>query len=106
MSFMIAPRKLKNLDMVKTLPTINIFSSDSIKGWTLIRKVCMEYGKGYSLRVQGIFSCLGLWILFQLVLLILFYFKKINLPPAFEYQSYTDCAMTLLLIFSLLVTGA
>lgn len=48
---MISPRKLKNLDMVKTLPTINIFNSGTMKGWTLIRKVCMEYGKGYSLRI-------------------------------------------------------
>lgn len=48
---MIAPRKLKNLDMNKILPTINIFNSGTMKGWTLIRKVCMEYGKGFSLRV-------------------------------------------------------
>jgi len=48
---MIAPRKLRDLDMKKLYPTVNIFRGKSLKGWYLLRKVVMEYGKPYSLRI-------------------------------------------------------
>jgi hypothetical protein len=36
----------------KILPTINFLDSYSIKSWCELRKVAMDYGKQYMLRVQ------------------------------------------------------
>ncbi|EAS07555.2 transmembrane protein, putative (macronuclear) [Tetrahymena thermophila SB210] len=107
LSFMIAPRKLKNLDMEKILPTIDIFNSYTIKGWTLIRKVCMEYGKAYSLRVQGLFTFLGIWIIGSIIILVLDAFKIVTtFERIFLVQLYVDTIVSLFLVFALIVAGA
>ncbi|KAL4434726.1 hypothetical protein ABPG74_017146 [Tetrahymena malaccensis] len=107
LSFMIAPRKLKNLDMEKILPTVDIFNSYTIKGWTLIRKVCMEYGKAYSLRVQGLYTFLGVWTITSVIILILSAFKIVNsFERIFVVQLYIDTIVSLVLLFAFILVGA
>ncbi|KAL4483557.1 hypothetical protein ABPG72_016838 [Tetrahymena utriculariae] len=107
LSFMIAPRKLKNLDIEKMLPTVDIFNSYTIKGWTLIRKVCMEYGKAYSLRVQGLFTFLGVWLILSISILILSAFKIVtSFERIFIVQLYFDTILSLILVIALMLVGA
>lgn len=42
----------EDLERVKILPTINFLDSYSIKSWCELRKVAMDYGKQFTLRVQ------------------------------------------------------
>ncbi|KAL4483556.1 hypothetical protein ABPG72_016837 [Tetrahymena utriculariae] len=106
LTFMISPNKLRNLEMKKIYPTINIFRSVNLKGWSLMRQVAMEYGKPYLLRVQGFFFYLGFWVAGNLVQIVLGQFGIIPQNAAQMIQNYSDLIFTLTILFAMLITGA
>ncbi|KAL4434725.1 hypothetical protein ABPG74_017145 [Tetrahymena malaccensis] len=106
LTFMISPNKLRQLEMKKIYPTINIFRSVNLKGWSLMRQVAMEYGKPYLLRVQGFYFYLGFWVAGNLSQIVLGQFGIIPQNTAQMIQNYSDLIFTLTILFAMLITGA
>jgi len=52
---MMSPRKMDNFKEAKLFPTIDIFSIEILQGWMNLRKICIEYGKEYFIRIEAIF---------------------------------------------------
>ncbi|EAS07554.2 transmembrane protein, putative (macronuclear) [Tetrahymena thermophila SB210] len=106
LTFMISPNKLRSLEMKKIYPTINIFRSVNLKGWSLMRQVALEYGKPYLLRVQGFYFYLGFWVASNLAQIVLGQFGIILQNTAQLIQNYSDLVFTLGILFGMLITGA
>ena len=80
---MLSPRKLKNFDEIKVVPTINIFYPLVLKGWNLIRKVCQDYGKTFFLRIQCLYGFIFVLCLIEMIVLLLNIANLIYIDHAF-----------------------
>lgn len=47
MAHLISMRRNHQIDPVKILPTINIFNSFSLTGWSILQRVCFDYGQSF-----------------------------------------------------------
>ncbi|KAL4454340.1 hypothetical protein ABPG74_012297 [Tetrahymena malaccensis] len=101
LAFMIAPRKIRNIDHFKIFPTINIFKISTLKAWQYVRQVCLEYGKSYFIRVQALFGLLFIVMLIFITLLGLTIFKIIKLEVCFIVIIISDTSFLIVIILLL-----
>ncbi|KAL4479117.1 hypothetical protein ABPG72_008947 [Tetrahymena utriculariae] len=106
MAFMISPRKLRNIDVKKLFPTINIFKSSNLKAWQLMRHVCQEYGKRYDIRVSANVSGMVLDAIMAVAILILNYTSIFRLEQCFNIILIIETVCVLIVLVHVLYYGA
>ena len=75
MLLILSPRKLINMDLKKYLPTINFICPIQLKGWLITRRVAIEYGKKFLLRIYCTVVLCFISVLFGTIYLLLIVFK-------------------------------
>ncbi|EAS04223.2 transmembrane protein, putative (macronuclear) [Tetrahymena thermophila SB210] len=101
LAFMIAPRKIRNIDHFKIFPTINIFKISTLKAWQYVRQVCLEYGRSYYVRVQAVFGLLFIVMLIFITMLGLAIFKITKLEVCFITIIISDTSFLFIIILML-----
>ncbi|KAL4429727.1 hypothetical protein ABPG74_001413 [Tetrahymena malaccensis] len=95
---MLQVKKL-NLNEKKILPTIDIINPYSLKGWSIMRRICLDYGKQYILRIQAYLTIYFLQIFITSIILMLWILKVYKLDDIYP----VICLFELIVTFSILM---
>ncbi|EAR95280.2 transmembrane protein, putative (macronuclear) [Tetrahymena thermophila SB210] len=106
LSYMLIPRKIGDTNISKVLPTINILKKESLKGWSILRKSIMAYGKSYSLRVEILIAVMALYAFACLLLIVLSYFKVMNINIVIIVEIGFDSILMIIIVCFVLFWGA
>ncbi|KAL4444416.1 hypothetical protein ABPG74_016709 [Tetrahymena malaccensis] len=102
---LISPKKL-NLGIKKLLPTINFTDPYSIKTWSTLRRLFLDYGKAYYLRLEAFISIYVFVAIFSLATLMLWLFDVYALPKNIGVACGFEALMIFFFLFYLLIQGA
>ncbi|KAL4491885.1 hypothetical protein ABPG72_006140 [Tetrahymena utriculariae] len=102
---LISAKKL-NLGVKKLLPTINFTDPYSIKTWSTLRRLFLDYGKAYYLRLEAFISIYVFVAIFSLAALMLWLFNVYALPQNIGVACGFEAFMILFFLFYLLIQGA
>ncbi|KAL4491883.1 hypothetical protein ABPG72_006138 [Tetrahymena utriculariae] len=102
---LLSPKKL-NIGVQKILPTINFTDPYSIKALSTLRRLLLDYGKAYYLRLEAFISIYVFVAVFSLATLILWLFDVYTLPNNIGVACGFESLVILFLLFWLLIQGA
>ncbi|EAS02909.2 transmembrane protein, putative (macronuclear) [Tetrahymena thermophila SB210] len=102
---LLSPKKL-NVGVQKLLPTINFTDPYSIKALSTLRRLLLDYGKAYYLRLEAFISVYVFVAVFSLATLILWLFDVYSLPNNIGVACGFESLVIFFLLFYLLIQGA
>ena len=105
-SYLISPKRTLEYKEIKLLPTINIYNSFNIKAWNYIRKVCLDYGRQFSYRMEVFISLLILYVIIINVFLTLEIFDKIEIESSIKIIFIFDSIFVMIILTVALLCGA
>ena len=75
LSNLLSVRKLEEYETVKKYPTLNIFDPFTLRTWISLRKIFMDFGRKYFLRINLNISIFLIFYAIILIVLLLQYFE-------------------------------
>ncbi|KAL4442385.1 hypothetical protein ABPG74_005726 [Tetrahymena malaccensis] len=88
-----------HLSEKKVLPTVDITNPYTLKGWSILRRISLDYGKQYILRMQAYLTIYFFSIFITTLILILWILKIYKLDNIYPIM----CLFELLVTFSILL---
>ncbi|EAR82843.2 transmembrane protein, putative (macronuclear) [Tetrahymena thermophila SB210] len=102
---MLQVKKL-HLNEKKILPTIDIINPYSLKGWSILRRICLDYGKQYILRIQAYLTIYFLQIFITSIILMLWILKVYKLDDIYPVICLFELIVTFSILMSILYLGS
>ncbi|EGR32893.1 hypothetical protein IMG5_067760, partial [Ichthyophthirius multifiliis] len=90
----------------KCLPTIDITNPYSLKSWSILRRILLDYGKSYFLRLQSYLSFYLFYILFNLILVFLWVTNLYQLNLIYPFICFYELTVTFSILLYMLFLGA
>ncbi|KAL4470079.1 hypothetical protein ABPG72_008738 [Tetrahymena utriculariae] len=94
-----------HLSEKKVLPTVDIINPYSLKGWSILRRVSLDYGKQYILRMQAYLTVYFFSIFITTLILILWILKIYKLDNIYPVMCLFELVVTLSILLIILYQG-
>ncbi|EAS03998.2 transmembrane protein, putative (macronuclear) [Tetrahymena thermophila SB210] len=94
-----------HLSEKKVLPTVDIINPYSLKGWSILRRICLDYGKQYVLRMQAYLTIYFFSIFITTIILILWVLKIYKLDNIYPIMCLYELIVTFSILLAILYQG-